>query len=140
MSAFMVADTTINYIVNWLRREIDRLPVISQKLKAAGFDTSTSDWAERLGYAMFLLNIKAVDTRYGNAQAEKFRKLDYRFEHTEAVSLVQVLKSLECWLYQCCEGEVRETALYTLFGSDVRLYLMSKIIDGMPEYEEADWG
>jgi hypothetical protein len=27
MSAFIVADKTINYVVNWLRREIDRLRV-----------------------------------------------------------------------------------------------------------------
>jgi hypothetical protein len=34
---------------------------------------------------MFQLNIKAVDARYGMGEAVKFRKLDYHFEHTEAV-------------------------------------------------------
>jgi hypothetical protein len=140
MSAFMVEDKTINYVVNWLRREIDRLHIISHKLKEVGFDTSESGWAERLGQAMFLLNIKAVDTRYGNGEAVKFRKLDYRFEHTDTVPLVQVLKSLQCWLYQCCEGAVPETVLYKLFDEDIRLFLMSKIITGLPEYEEAEWG
>jgi hypothetical protein len=140
MSAFMVEDKTINYVVNWLRREIDRLSLIPRKLKEAGFDTSVPGWAENLGQAMFLLNIKAVDARYGNGEAAKFRKLNYRFEHTEAVSLVQVLKSLQCWLYQCSEGDVPETALYKLFDEDIRLFLMSKIITALPEYEEAEWG
>jgi hypothetical protein len=140
MSAFMVADNTINYVVNWLRREIDRLPIISHKLKGVGFDTSVPGWAERLGQAMFLLNSKAVEARYGNGEAARFRKLDYRFEHTEAVSLMQVLKSLQCWLYQCNEGDIPTNELYGLLDTDVQLYLMDTIITKLPEYEEAAWG
>jgi hypothetical protein len=142
MSAFMVEDKTINYVVNWLRRNIDQFSfsVIPHKLKELGFDTSVAGWAERLGYAMFQLNINAVDARYGNGEAAKFRKLDYRFEHTEAVSLMQVLKSLQCWLYQCNEGDVPETELYGFFETDVQMFLMGKIITSLPEYEEADWG
>jgi hypothetical protein len=137
MSAYVVADKTINNAVNWLRREINRLPIISYKLKAVSFDTSESGWAERLGQAMFQLNIEAVNARYGSA---RFCKLDYRFEHTDAVSLVQVLKSLQCWLYQCNEGDVPETELYGLFDTDVQMYLMETIITKLPEYEEVAWG
>jgi hypothetical protein len=140
MSAFIVADKTINTIVNWLRREIDRLPIISYKLKEAGYDTSASGWAEKLGHAMYQLNIKAVADRYGDNEARRFWKHEYRFEHTDAVSLVQVLKSLQCWLYQCNEGDVPETKLYGLFDTDVQIYLMDKIITKLPEYEQAEWG
>jgi hypothetical protein len=55
MSAFMVKDKTINYVVNWLRREIDRLPIIAHKLKEVGFDMSQAGWAERLGQEIFSL-------------------------------------------------------------------------------------
>jgi hypothetical protein len=140
MSAFIVADETINTIVNWLRRQIDELHIIPEKLRQLGIDTSIPGWAEILGQEMFQLNIQAVDARYGEGEAVKFRKLNYRFEHTEAVPLLQVLKSLNCWLYQCCEGDVPETELYKFFDTDVRLYLMTKIITQLPEYEEAYWG
>jgi hypothetical protein len=139
MSAFMVADTTINYVVNWLRRNIDQFSLIPHKLKELGFDTSSEGWAERLGQAMFQLNVNGVDRRYGFGAAAKFRKLGYSFEHTEAVSLVQVLKSLQCWLYQCNEGDIPESGLYGLFDTDVQIYLMDKIITTLPEYEEAVW-
>jgi hypothetical protein len=89
---------------------------------------------------MFQLNINAVDARYGSGEAMKFRKLDYRYEVIEPVPLVQVLKSLQCWLYQCNEGAVPETALYQLFDNDVQLYLMNEIIDTLPEYQNAVWG
>jgi hypothetical protein len=140
MSAFLVEDKTINYVVNWLRRNIDQFSLIPHKLKELGFDTSVAGWAEKLGQAMFQLNIQGVEARYGNDEAVKFRQLDYRFEHTEAVSLVQVLKSLQCWLYQCNEGNVPETGLYGLFETDVQMYLMDKIITALPEYEQAEWG
>ena len=140
MSAFIVADKTINNVVNWLQREIDHLSLIPDKLQKLGVDTTEDGWAERLGYAMFQLNINAVDARYGNGEAKKFRKLDYRYQVTIPVPLVQVLKSLQCWLYQCNEGDVPTTALYGLFDTDVQMYLMSKIIDTLPEYQHAEWG
>jgi hypothetical protein len=140
MSAFMVEDTTINYVVNWLRRNIEQFSLIPIKLKGLGFDTSVPGWAEKLGQAMFQLNTEAVNARYGSSEAVRFRKLDYRFEHTDAVSLVQVLKSLQCWLYQCNEGDVPTTALYGLFDNEVQLYLMNEIIDTLPEYQNAIWG
>jgi hypothetical protein len=139
MSAFMVADHTINIVVHWLRRNIDELPRISHKLTRLGFDTSDAGWTEKLGQAMFQLNIDGVDGRYGRGDARHFRELDYRYQNVEPVSLVQVLKSLECWLYQCHEGEVPETALYKLFDNDIRSYLMNKIISTLPEYEKAVW-
>jgi hypothetical protein len=140
MSAFMVADITINNVVNWLRREVFYFSLIPHKLKGLGFETAVAGWAEDLGQAMFQLNSKAVDARDGSGEAAKFRKLDYRYQVTEPVPLVQVLKSLQCWLYQCREGDVPETELYKLFDDDVQTYLMNKIITMLPEYEKADWG
>ena len=140
MSAFMVADTTINNVLNWLWDENIRLSLIPRKFKELGFDMSKAGWEENLGQAMFQLNISGVEARYGIGEAVRFRNPDYQYRMTQTVPLVQVLKSLQCWLYQCCEGDVPKTELYTLFATDVQLYLMSKIIERLPEYEKADWG
>jgi hypothetical protein len=140
MSAFLVEDKTITHIVNWLSSEKFLFSEIPYKLKGLGFDMAKVDWEEKLGLAMFQLNISGVEARYGKGEAVKFRKMDYHYRPTEAAPLVQVLKSLQCWLYQCCEGNVPETELYGLFDHDVRVYLMSKIIHSLPEYEQAEWG
>jgi hypothetical protein len=143
MSAYIVADHTINQIVNWLGRELEQASatlLIRQKLLELGFDASIAGWLEILGQEMFALNIQAVDARYGQGEAVKFRTLTYRYAVTQPVSLVQVLKSMHCWLYQCAEGHVPQTALYQLFDKDVQLYLMTEIIDTLPEYEQAVWG
>jgi hypothetical protein len=143
MSGFIVADNTINTIVHWLDSALEEAYdtiTIRQKLLEQGFDVSVAGWAERLGSAMFQLNIIAVDARYGSGEAKKFRPLDYHFEIPKPVPLVQVLKSLQCWLYQCNEGDVPTTALYMLFDNDVQLYLMTEIIVALPEYQNAYWG
>jgi hypothetical protein len=105
-----------------------------------GFDASESGWTERLGQAMFQLNVIAVDARYGSGEAKKFRPLDYRYKETAPVLMTQVLKSLQCWLYQCNGKDIPTTALYTLFDNDVQVYLMTEIIDTLPEYQSAIWG
>src|SRR5918999_3700937 len=108
MSAFIVADKTINYIVNWLDSALEEAYgtiIIRQKLMEQGFDASESGWTERLSQAMFQLNVIAVDARYGSDKVRKFRPLNYRYVVTESVPLVQVLKSLQCWLYQCNEKD-----------------------------------
>jgi hypothetical protein len=143
MSAFIVVDKTINSIVNWLDRALEEpygTTTIRQKLLEQGFDASMAGWAEKLGQAMFQLNVIAVDARYGSGESKRFRPLDYHYEVPESVPLVQVLKSLQCWLYQCNEGDVPQTALYGLFDNDVQLYLMTEIIDTLPEYQHAHWG
>jgi hypothetical protein len=140
MSAFMVEDQTINTIVNWLRTEIPNLSYIPYKLRDLGIDTFAPGWEEQLGQAMFELNIKGVEARYGTGEAASFRVLDYSYTPAPAVPLVQTLKSLQCWLCQCSEGDVPETKLYKLFDHDVQLYLMEKIIDTLPEYQQAVWG
>jgi hypothetical protein len=89
---------------------------------------------------MFQLNIDAVNARYGIGEAEKFRELSYHYKLALPVPLAQVLKSLQCWLYQCSEGTIPGTGLYKLFDTDVQMYLMSKIIDTLPEYQRAKWG
>jgi hypothetical protein len=143
MSTFMVEDKTINYIINWLGKELEQVYgtiIIRHKLMELGVDPSIPGWAEILGHEMFLLNIKAVDARCGGGEARKFRPLDYHYEVTEPVPMAQVLKSLQCWLYQCNEGDVPTTALYELFDNDVQVYLMTEIIDTLPEYQHAVWG
>jgi hypothetical protein len=143
MSAFLIANKTINSIINWLDSALEEAYgtiTIRQKLLEQGFDASMAGWAERLGYAMLQLNVIAVDARYESGEAKKFRPLDYQYKVTKPAPMVQVLKSLQCWLYQCDEGDVPETALYGLFDNDVQLYLMTEIIEALPEYQNAHWG
>jgi hypothetical protein len=140
MSAFMVKDETINRVVEWLYWEVTKNQWLRDKLEtASGIDTTTYAWAEALGKAMFDLNIAGVNDRYRDGEAGKFRKLTYHYTPGHG-SPIQVLKSLQCWLYQCTEGEVVKQPLYQFFQDEVEPHLMSSIINDLPEYRAAEWG
>jgi hypothetical protein len=140
MSAFMVGDQTINRVVTWLTREVAASHFELHRL-AREFDIDlTSDrWDEKLANAMFQLNCDGVNARYGEGEAEKFRPLNFKYKQEDYFSLVQVLKSLQCWMYQCCEGDVPQTKLYQFFEG-VERHLALKIVRDLPEYEKAKWG
>ncbi len=87
---------------------------------------------------MFQLNCDGVNARYGEGEAERFRPLDFKYKPEIYLSLVQVFKSLQCWMYQCCEGDVPKTKLYQFF-TKIENHLALKIVMDLPEYDEAKW-
>jgi hypothetical protein len=139
MSAFMVTDDTINRVVSWLAHEVTKSnwfkETIENKLK---IDTTQPHWEETLGRAMFRLNIAGVNERYGKREARNFRDLHYRYSPTFGTK-IQVLKSLECWLYQCMEGDVVKRTLFKFFDTVIEHRLLASIVHELPEYIRAKW-
>jgi hypothetical protein len=99
---------------------------------------------ERLADAMLAMNIDAFRQRYG-MRALLAQYLDYidldtkNWEPLEAFSEVQFFKSLQCFLYQCCEGDVDERPLYKTLDA-IRVLLAPAINQGSAEYDAAEWG
>lgn len=51
----------------------------------------------------------------------------------------QMLKTFECYLYQCDEGSIPRTDLYKALKQAQR-YFMAHLVNKIPDYSEADWG
>jgi len=138
MSAFVVEDKTINRAVSflatdrdgdWLRRFIqDNL----------GIDLTTGIGRETLGKLMFSLNCDAVNQRYGDNQAEEFRSLDYAFRLECVVNRIQAFKSLQCWHYQCSEGDIDQNNLYQIMER-VQGHMAEMIVTRLPAYDSLAW-
>jgi hypothetical protein len=108
---------------------------LKQKLLEAGYDLSTDSPAEKLAQDMFALNVSAVRQRY-----EKVGSIPkFTYLQDSLYSLIQTLKSLNCWLYQCCEGDVPKSSLYKLFDDVVAKYFLKRIVYELPEYDTAEW-
>jgi hypothetical protein len=139
MSAFMVADKTINRVATFLERKLLRdWPYLAEKFRKAGLDIHNGKFCQTLGKEMFDLNIRGVNARYGDDEARKFRKLHFLF-HPAYVDAIQVYKSLGCWLYQCMEGEVPNDPFYKLM-QEAQYALANFIVSQLPEYDTAEWG
>ena len=140
MSAYVVEDKTINRIVTWLSREvITNLSTLDHLAQKYNVDLVGSNWDNKLASAMFQLNCDGVNARYGEGEAQSFRPLNFTYKTEQYFSLVEVFKSLQCYTYQCCEGDIPETTLYQFFA-EMENYLAVKIVTGLPAYDKATWG
>ena len=139
MSAFLVADKTLHKILSQLGYEIRQRQSTWLKNtfeKELSLDFANPDWATQLGQKMWDVNQLSLGYRYG----DKPIVLTYTFQPVLCTP-IQAFKALQCWRYQCTEGEIPETSkLYTFFDRVVIPAVARAIVERTPEYEEADWG
>ena len=87
--------------------------------------------------ALNSLNSLALKVRYNEEPAPGYKFCSIKY--TEASSCkIQLLKSIQCLIYQCSEGSVVKTGLYKKLV-EVKNDLMDLIIRDLPEYEQAVW-
>ena len=135
MSSFIVSQECMNNIISGLfwTHEFKNSNSI---LKRNGYDC-VKDF-QRLGDDLINLNARGTGQRY---QDGKMLVTLYRFKWDDkhkTPNKYQVLKSMECLLYQCSEGDTDETELYRFLSELIDCW-MSFIIDKIPEYKAAKW-
>jgi hypothetical protein len=142
MSAYIVDDETINKIVSYLYAKANgpdpNIDWKHTKLGKMGYDPKSILSCAELGKKMFALNVAAVNERYGEGEAEKFRPLDFKYLFV-AASQIEVIKALKAWKYQCTEGTVPDLALYKAM-TEVHCLLCIDFVEQTEEYEIVEWG
>jgi len=138
MSAFLVGDPTINHIADMMV-----YGPVSQYISPILPHLEQKECANRLK----ILNLESLNQRYGDnwddvdaeVSDERFDKYPIRImNNTPAPSLIQSLKHVQCYLFQCNEGNVPDSSLY----KDVEKLqngLIWEIISNMKEYNQATW-
>ncbi len=138
MSCFIVKNETISQIVNQLEFEIRDNLYLKNKLEELGVNTNNKYWQEELAQAMFDLNVKAFNNRYDEKPVIKKSSFEYSFG--KFVGRTRAVKALQCWLYQCLEGNIpEESELYQFFRNYFEKHLLFEIVSDLPDYKEADW-
>src|SRR4051812_24091883 len=106
MSAFLVENTTISKILTVLEKSVRQSEWIKTKtIEELSIDFFHPKWQAQVGQKMLDLNQRALGYRYGDPK----QHLKYTFNPVSCTK-IQALKALQCWLYQCAEGNIPETA------------------------------
>ena len=95
---------------------------------------------QTLGQAMLNINVAAVNNRYfesDHVPTESGHVFQYTFKHQ--ANIWQVLKSLDCFLYQCSEGNVPEKSRLYAALTRVADTIRRAIIDTDERYDKAQW-
>ena len=141
MSAWIVTNESINNIVNsiyWFkypfysgREELKRIFNINLEVNN---DEELNKELQKLGQLLVNLNQESINQRYN----EKKKPFIFDFEDRKSLSIFQFLKSVECLIYQSCEGNCEERKEYKFLVNLTRV-LTSKIINEIEEYKNAKW-
>lgn len=93
--------------------------------------------AMTLFHIMENMNALSLNARYGDEINECISP--YPVNANKPANMAALYKSLTCYLYQCCEGEVPESDLYKAIDN-IANTIAKYIVSDLPEYELAVWG
>lgn len=141
MSAYMVDSSTINTILAALENAEyqgwSRWP--KPRSLASRFIPYNNDSMAKLGQQLYELNARGVNARYSDHPADEWG-VTYKYKRVPIPSRLQAYKSLQCFLYQCSEGNVPETSQLYKDLDAWCIELAMYIIERLPEYEQYRWG
>jgi len=132
MSSFIIQDETINKLVNFFvtcsYSKEEFKPQITQEINKYGYDLNYNQEdknpdANNLGQRMKVLN-----------NFDLFKQDETLNEY----EIYQILKSLQCFLYQCSEGNIPKDKLYITL-SNIEKILISYIVSNLDEFKKAKW-
>ncbi len=138
MSAYIVDDETINRIIS--AAMLYTLVSLAPAPRGIVPDNpEPNDW-RALGSAMRDMNVAAVIARYGPSDSLSGPSplLPYQFRLVTAPGLVQTVKSLACYLYQCSEGDIPERRLYQQLDK-WQAELCRHYVTESDAYAQAEW-
>lgn len=153
MSAFLVSEKTMANLAEtlcYLMDNNDRLSYYDTKKLCEVLEKKCKGYLSYLvrevGRELFVMNDKALRERYGNDEwwlEDVDKETEYwcfdMGHNLYFKEKFQLLKSLQCYLYQCSEGKVPECDLYKAL-ENLEQQIQTDIVCHLPEYEQANWG
>lgn len=127
-----------------IRRELKNIGIDIERSFSSDEDLNKT--LRAFGEELLKLNIIAFYDRYNHIDEIKKEIKEaiseYAYEDTPFYDRqrIQVLKSIECFLYQCAEGEIPEKSSLYKALENIAGHIKSNIINKIPEYEKAIWG
>ena len=126
MSAWLVCDETLNHIASiMVRGYSDNSPLANEHT-----DVSMAN-------ALKQMNLEALYQRYGDEYDENESFVTSAL-YPHAISPIQTFKHIQCFLYQCSEGNVPDRLLYKKVEK-LQDQVAYSIVDNLPEYNDAKW-
>lgn len=152
MSTFVCEARTVNRLATFIAYHLRTSRIggeyhhreIFSALGVNDRDPNADPQAE-IARALHILNCDAVSQRYPQdsladlpGRIDEARGDDFPARMEPPTTPHQLLKHLSCFLYQCAEGDVPERPIYKALR-DLEHFLAMRIIDDLPEYQQAAW-
>lgn len=130
MSAFVVSDKHIEYIMAYAQSRSDEL-----RWHGEQFDLRIPGNLDRWASCLMNTNIRSVNERYGDADPDRVLTLSPYALAQKRIEIPQLLKALDCYDYQACELTGYRESPAAKFVN----YLRQQAITEIPGYKQAEW-
>ena len=138
MSAFVLRDVTFNSLVAHFETRHIHGDGTPDAVRVLLVRPTRDEGVKALMLALWAMNVSSVKQRYPRAR-EMWECDAPEYRSVPTPTNVQALKTLQCLLYQSCEGDVDKSDLYKALSAYVR-DLALEIVQALPEYDQAPWG
>lgn len=138
MSAYIVEDETMDRCVRAILDggHYDLVIELADKATRVAL-AAEDDKRTALGRLLFRMNEDAVAFRY-DERADRASSKTYSYTHRSA-EMVELFKSLDCFTYQCSEGDVPKRPLFRLCEA-IQARIACGIVRLSDSYNRAAWG
>jgi hypothetical protein len=139
MSSFLVSPEGLSMLADGISDSINtgkiaNFPVEDDALNDYFEGKTITEIFEELNY----LNAYALECRYGDDINDN--TYEDGFTYVPEYTIDAYLKMLDCFIYQCSEGDTEKRLLYRIM-CQIQLKISAYVNrSGNPLYEEADWG
>lgn len=135
MSSFIVSNECMNNIINGVFKNHEFKVQNGYILEKWGY--ITDDDFQRLGDDLFALNARGTGQRYNDSKM-LYTLHKFKWDKRKHVNPWQVLKSMRCLRYQCCEGDTDQQKLFEFLDELISSW-QDFLISNIKEYKEAKW-
>jgi hypothetical protein len=143
MSAFFCSDAVFDKAVTAILMYVDKFDGIRTDRRTDIRDALPNEAQCRagslIGRRLKRLNRDAMEERYPGEHGVTKDDLHYQFQNYAYATPLELLRALDCLLYQCCEGKVPDSRRYKEIDRAMGTIAMS-IVGQMPAYKRAPWG
>ena len=129
MSVFVVTDTHISTLLSYGNA---RGAYYRDGEKSCNLCELEPRELTAIGQMLLFENVKSYNIRYRQSEMPH----TYQFARTKILSPVQIIKSCECYKYECSEDNFYENTQACKIVNAIKRTAISKI----PGYDEAEWG
>ena len=139
MSSFLVSASGISMLADGIfdsmfKWKIADFPIHSDELDNYFRGYTIEEICRELNY----LNAYALEQRYGDDIDDNM--YTECWQYFQGYTIDSYLKMLDCYLYQCCEGDTVEKPLYKIMNELADMISKHVNRNENPLYDEADWG
>ena len=140
MSSFLVSKKGLEILTDGVYNAVRHNHICGKRVNYEGLNNYFKPSHKNIFKELNYLNALALYERYGDEIDENMYDDNKDINEHPEYTIESFLKMLDCYTYQCCEGEAEDSELYKIMNTLSDIIGATYVDRNSKLYEEASWG